>query len=81
MISICMIVKNSENTLEQCLEPLTVLGYEIIVVDTGSIDNTKQIAMKYTDKVYDYVWQQDFLKPEIIVLVKLLMNMYLYRQR
>lgn len=62
MISICMIVKNSENTLEQCLEPLTVLGYEIIVVDTGSIDNTKQIAMKYTDKVYDYVWQQDFSK-------------------
>ncbi|NLO09335.1 MAG: glycosyltransferase [Clostridiales bacterium] len=60
MISICMIVKNSEEQLGQCLEPLLPLGYEVIVVDTGSTDNTKQIAKKYTDKVYDYIWRQDF---------------------
>ena len=60
MISICMIVKNNEELLEQCLEPLKPLEYELIIVDTGSTDKTKQIAMKYTDKVYDYVWQQDF---------------------
>lgn len=46
--------------LAQCLEPLISLGYEIIIVDTGSTDKTKQIAMKYTDRVYDYIWQQDF---------------------
>lgn len=55
-----MIVKNNEAQLADCLEPLESLGYEVIVVDTGSIDNTKQIAMKHTKKVYDYVWQQDF---------------------
>lgn len=60
MISICMIVKNSEAQLASCLEALVPLGYEIIVVDTGSTDNTRQIAEKYTDKVYDYIWQQDF---------------------
>lgn len=60
MVSICMIVKNSHAQIAQCLKPLVPLGYEVIVVDTGSTDNTKQIAMKYTDKVYDYEWKQDF---------------------
>lgn len=60
MISICMIVKNNEDTLRQCLDPLYALGYEIVILDTGSTDSTKEIAMKYTDKVFDYVWQRDF---------------------
>lgn len=60
MISICMIVKNAEALLPHCLRPLLVLGYEIVIVDTGSTDKTKHLASKYTDKVYDYVWQKDF---------------------
>lgn len=60
MISICMIVKNEEKYIEQCLRHLLPFGYEIIVVDTGSTDNTRKIASGYTDKIYDFVWIQDF---------------------
>ena len=60
MISICIIVKNVQALLPDCFRPLISLGYEIIIVDTGSTDKTKQVANQYTDKVYDFVWQDDF---------------------
>lgn len=59
-ISLCMIVKNEEAILERCLDSLEGLMDEIIIVDTGSTDNTKQVALKYTDKVYDFSWCDDF---------------------
>ena len=59
-ISVCMIVKNEENNLGRCLESLKSIADEIIVVDTGSTDETKAIAAKYTDKVYDYAWNGSF---------------------
>lgn len=59
-ISLCMIVKNEERVLQRCLDCVKDLMDEIIIVDTGSTDSTKQIALKYTDKVYDYEWQDDF---------------------
>ncbi len=60
MISLCMIVKDEEATLGKCL--LSVQDYvdEIIIVDTGSKDMTKEIAYRYTDKVYDFKWSNDF---------------------
>lgn len=60
MISICMITKNEENNLEECLKRLEGLEYEIIVVDTGSSDSSKDIASKYTNHVYDFQWCDDF---------------------
>lgn len=60
MLSICIIVKNEENNLEKCLKNIRPLGYEIIVVDTGSTDRTKEIALQYTDRVYDFKWCDDF---------------------
>ncbi len=59
-ISVCMIVKNEEAVLARCLDSLGSLPDEIIIVDTGSNDNTKAIAAEYTDKVYDYGWVDDF---------------------
>lgn len=59
-ISLCMIVKNEERVLGRCLECLKELMDEMIIVDTGSTDSTKEIAKKYTDKVYDYQWNGDF---------------------
>lgn len=59
-ISVCMIVKNEEKVLERCLNSLKGLVDEIIIVDTGSSDLTKQIASQYTDKIYDFVWVMDF---------------------
>ena len=45
-ISLCMIVKNEEEVLANCLESATEICDEIIIVDTGSEDNTKEIARK-----------------------------------
>lgn len=59
-ISLCMIVKNEENVLARCLDSIADLMDEIIIVDTGSTDRTKEIAARYTDKIYDFEWVQDF---------------------
>lgn len=61
-ISLCMIVKNEERNLNNCLSSISDYVDEIIVVDTGSIDKTKEVAYKYTDKVYDFVWVDDYSK-------------------
>lgn len=47
-ISLCMIVKNEEAVLARCLDSIADLMDEIIIVDTGSTDHTKEIAAKYT---------------------------------
>lgn len=61
-ISLCMITKNEENFLENCLNNVKDLADEIIVVDTGSKDKTKEIAKKFTQKIYDFKWADDFSK-------------------
>ena len=53
-VSLCMIVKNEEDVLERCLESATELVDEIIIVDTGSTDRTKEIASRFTDQIYDF---------------------------
>lgn len=58
--SLCMIVKNESEGLARCLESAGGIFDEIIIVDTGSTDSTREIALRFTDKVYDYVWQDDF---------------------
>jgi glycosyltransferase involved in cell wall biosynthesis len=55
-----MIVKDEEITLERCLNCAKDFVDEIIIVDTGSTDRTKEIAKKFTDKIYDFEWIQDF---------------------
>ena len=59
-ISVCMIVKNEEKVLARCLDSLAGLWEELIIVDTGSCDKTKEIAARYTDKIYDFVWTGNF---------------------
>lgn len=59
-ISVCMIAKNEEKNIEKCLSSLVPYGFEIVLVDTGSTDRTKELASKYTDKIYDFVWVNDF---------------------
>jgi len=61
-ISLCMIVRNEELVIDRCLKSVKKLVDEIIVVDTGSTDKTKEIVKKYTDKIYDFVWCDDFSK-------------------
>lgn len=59
-ISVCIIGKNEEKYLDDCLKSLSAYDWEIIFVDTGSTDKTRDIALKYTDKVYDFEWIKDF---------------------
>ncbi|MDE6406920.1 MAG: glycosyltransferase family 2 protein [Lachnospiraceae bacterium] len=59
-ISVCIIGKNEEKNIENCLEPLTHYPFEIIYVDTGSTDRTKELAAKYTEHIYDFEWIGDF---------------------
>lgn len=59
-ISLCMIVKNEEAVLGRCLESTADLVDEIVIVDTGSTDGTKEIARQFTDKLFDFPWVDDF---------------------
>jgi glycosyltransferase involved in cell wall biosynthesis len=55
-----MIVKNESRYLHRCLQSVVDLVDEMIIVDTGSIDNTKQIGFSYGAKVYDFQWTNNF---------------------
>lgn len=59
-ISVCIIAKNEEQYIEECLRRLSVYDWEIIVVDTGSTDQTVEIALKYTSNVFYFDWINDF---------------------
>ncbi len=61
-ISVCMIVKNESEVLARALNCITSFADEIVIVDTGSTDQTRAIAKQFTDKVYDFVWCDDFSK-------------------
>ncbi|MBO5341779.1 MAG: glycosyltransferase [Lachnospiraceae bacterium] len=58
--SICIIAKNEEKRIDRCLSAASKLNAEIVVIDTGSTDKTKELALKYTDKIYDFEWCNDF---------------------
>lgn len=60
-ISAVLIVQNEEALLPRCLESVKSLD-EIIIVDSGSKDKTKEIAAKYTDKIFDFPWCDNFAK-------------------
>lgn len=56
-LSICIICKNEENKIAQCLESVSWAD-EIIIVDSGSTDGTLDIARQFTDKIYTEAdWQ------------------------
>lgn len=73
-ISLCMIVKNEEKTLARCLESARDIADEIVIIDTGSSDKTKEIAEKFTDKIYDFVWCDDFSKARNFAFSKATMD-------
>lgn len=60
MISACLIVKNEAFCLKDCLASLKNAVDEIIVVDTGSQDQTLRIASHYTSRLFHFPWNDHF---------------------
>ena len=60
ILSACMMVKNEQELLPQCLASIVDVVDEIVVVDTGSDDLTPDIALAMGAKVYHHPWQEDF---------------------
>jgi tetratricopeptide (TPR) repeat protein len=69
-VSLCIIVKNEKNHLARCLRSVKPVVDEIILVDTGSSDETKDIARVFGAQVYDFLWVDDFSKARNFSLSK-----------
>ncbi len=59
-LSVCLIVKNEERFLDQCLKSIRGLARQIVVVDTGSTDRTREIAQSHGAEVHSFEWCDDF---------------------
>ena len=60
LVSVCIITKNEKEKLEKCLKSFMCTGYDIVVVDTGSTDGTREMVKNYTPYLYDFEWVNDF---------------------
>lgn len=67
-ISLCMITKNEEKNIEKCLENIYKIVDEIIIVDTGSEDNTIEMSRKFGAIVISHKWNDDFSDARNIAL-------------
>jgi tetratricopeptide (TPR) repeat protein len=59
-LSVCMIVKNEAENLARCLSSVQPIADELIVLDTGSTDNTVTIAESFGATVHHFAWTNDF---------------------
>lgn len=73
-ISLCMIVKNEEGMLTRCLKSVQDIVNEIIIVDTGSTDGTKQIARNFGARIFTYKWNDSFADARNFALSKAKMD-------
>lgn len=78
MLSVCMIVKNEEKVLHNCLSSLNKAADEIIIVDTGSTDNTVAIAATYGAITYSFNWKNNFAEARNFALSKCRYDWILY---
>ena len=69
-LTLSMIVKNEEQNLPNCLNSVKDIADEIVIVDTGSFDSSKEIAKKFNAKIYDFEWVNDFSSARNFALSK-----------
>src|SRR5687768_5610008 len=60
VLSICLIVRNEAGNLPRCLASVEPLGAEVVVVDTGSTDDTAALARRHGARVEHFPWRDDF---------------------
>lgn len=70
MLSVCIITKNEETNIERCLASLSGYGFELVVADTGSTDGTREVVKKYTERLYEFPWRDDFAAAKNYVVSK-----------
>jgi len=59
-LSVCLIVKNEERFLAQCLKSVRGFAQQLVVVDTGSTDRTVEIAREFGAEIHSFAWTDDF---------------------
>ena len=69
-ISACVIVKNEEKNIGTWLENMAQFADEMIVVDTGSTDKTKEIVAASSAQLYEFPWINDFAAAKNFALSK-----------
>ena len=69
-LSACLIVRNEAHCLARCLDSLVGVADEIILVDTGSTDQTVEIARQYTDKIFYHAWNDHFSEARNVALAQ-----------
>lgn len=77
-ISLCMIVKDEENFLPDCLASVQEMVGEIIIVDTGSTDRTIEFAHQFNCSVFNYKWKEDFAAARNFALSRTTLPWILY---
>jgi tetratricopeptide (TPR) repeat protein len=60
LLTVCVIARNEEAWLSDCLASVAPLGASLVVVDTSSMDRTAEIARAHTDRVVTAPWTEDF---------------------
>ena len=59
-VSVCYITKDESELLQKSLKSMKSFGFELVVVDTGSSDDTMSMVREYTDSLYEFEWIDDF---------------------
>jgi len=67
-LSLCMIVRDEEKLLPQCLESVKSIADEMVIVDTGSADRTVEIAESFGARVFHHTWNNDFAEARNVSL-------------
>lgn len=67
-LSLCMIVRDEETQIGKALESVKDIVDEVVVVDTGSSDKTREIVREYGGKVFETEWKNDFSKAKNVAL-------------
>ena len=69
-ITLCVIVKDEEETIAACLSSAAPVVDDIVVVDTGSTDDTMTIAKHFAQHLHRFEWREDFAAARNFALAK-----------
>ena len=78
MLSICLIVKNELENLKVLIPQLLKISDDIVIVDTGSTDGTKEFLKKQSIKFFEIIWENDFSKARNFSIKKAKNNFILW---